>query len=1116
MTEPITTTQQVTIAVPGSQVIAVLLAGLLMAFSFQLIVAILQFIAGLIALGIKMAMSLESADTLPATLPEDNLSGEVFSESGSEIITASPVARRRRRRRQKRRFSIPGSNSQQSSRNNANSLSTASVSPLPTSSPERSSNVANTISLIAGLGLMVGINLALFPASFFAVKLSRVDRPILGMISGLVLWSAYFLILTWLSSQTLGAIVQTVLGGVVDGVGQLLGAIASLFRRSPSVSEKKVKQEIQTALANFDLDSRIQTYVKDLPPIRFDLQPVEEVLQLLLTMPALQSLAGQQLLDTLDRNQLGQLLQKQTQFSEQDINQILDQLDSLWNRVLNQAPKRNTAAELVKLLNEMPSSTTAATKTEERELQPTPNYENAKQQEINSEDLESKDLNQEKPNHPLIDTDSLEPSELGGRLDASGMLFSLLDMVDADSLLDELLNQVDLSEWDVARLWQQFQQLTGQDVKPLTILLEDVENYLLSAAVWELNPTVLSEDIPDLFFDPEANPVEMEHQLNLLNQDTFMQILLQRGDLSPEQVESLTTQLESLRQSAINQAHAALEQEQLNQLGQAFKAEIEALPSDKILPEQLTESLESLLEEIAPETILALNTQLEPITLKQWLQENTQLSSEVLPTAVTALIDCVQTRARQIESRRAEVQTAINEIQAKLNAYLTYTTLDKLTEASIRQKLQTLVEEAGVNSEELNRALPNLEAKTLHEILNHCQGLSAEQQEQMVRQIQACWREQMPKIQATSVNAQSFAQRLTTTLEDILQGQNIEQLSLEDLKPHLLSLIRDPDLTLNTLTQELSQIDWSPLLTLMMELRLDSSQIRELLQWLEAQIYAAARLPRRWLTRLQAQEVRFEKSIQRYLKHNPKEALNPETMRRDLQKILQKEVKRGKIVDTVEQTVIGVKQLVKPPELPQEDAIASILVQREDLTPEESSQISHSLKTTWQEITEQFQSAQQEAQAALSNLWEKLIKVLNALKLSNLDLEIIDRELENLLVPLSSSVDQLSHTLSLWLPDSPLAALRSRIEAWNQTAIAQIIQARDDLSDTVNSYIQAQLDQVRCEIDRELAILEKEALKQLNEIRRAAAIAATWFLAIALSSAAGSALAGFLAVRGLF
>ena len=175
MTEPITTTQQVTIAAPGSQVIAVLLAGLLMAFSFQLIVAILQVIAGLIALGIQMAMRLESTEALPANLPGDTM-------SGSEIITAPPA-------------------DGQPERTTSNGLSPGAT---PDPSKKASSDVSQTIGLITGVGLIVGINLAIFPASFFAIKLSRVDRPILGMISGLVLWSAYFLILTWLSSQALG------------------------------------------------------------------------------------------------------------------------------------------------------------------------------------------------------------------------------------------------------------------------------------------------------------------------------------------------------------------------------------------------------------------------------------------------------------------------------------------------------------------------------------------------------------------------------------------------------------------------------------------------------------------------------------------------------------------------------------------------------------------------------------------------------------------------------------------------------------------------------------------------------------------------------------------------
>lgn len=1119
MTEPISTTQQVTIAVPGSQVIAVLLAGLLMAFSFQLIVAILQVITGLIALGIKMAMKLDSADTMTAAFPEDSLNEEEIDEPDLEVL------------------SLP-SGSKQALANDNGGLLSESASEITN---KQSETVSQNIGFIAGLGLVIGINMALFPASFFAVKLSRVDRPILGMISGLVLWSAYFLILTWLSSQTLGAILQTVLGGVVGGVGQLLGAIASLFKRSPGVSEKKVRREIKTALANFDLDSRIQSYVKDLPPVRFDLQPVEEVLQLLLTVPAFQSVAGRQLLDTVNRDRMSELLQKQTQFSEQDIKKILDRLDPLWEKFVSQVPQRNRAAELVKLLDKISNPVTAESPTIVRDI--TTNSEDGKvkaeetieedfkEEIIASEDLGNKIVESENPetsSNPTLTNDIFERSRGASALlsspidvgvDISEMLAPLLDMVDADTLLDELLAQVDLSEWDVARIWQQFQllrqQLTGKAIDPLKILPEDVENYLLAAALWELNSTVLAEDIPQLFYDPEADPEEMKYQLNLLNAGKFEQFLNQRGDLAPEDVKSFTAQLESLRHSAISQANESLKQEQLYQLGEAFKTQVETLPREEITSEKLTESLELLMEGLPSETIMALHTQLDDSTLNHWLQENTQLPSEILPAAVTAIGECVQTQASQIEAKLAEVQQSIKEIETKLTAYLTYTTLDKLTAASIRQKLQTLVEEAIVDSEELERALPHLETTTLHEILNHRHSLDSERREQMVSQIQDCWRDLMTKDREMSNNATSFAQRLTTTFEEILRSQNIEQLSLEDLKPQLLSLIRDPDLTMDNLTQELSQIDWSPLLNLMLELRFDLSQAKELLQWLEAQIYAAKRLPRRWLARLQDREKRFEKSLQRYLQHNSKDALNPELMRRDLQKILHKEVKRGKIMDTIDRTVAGINQQgeQKLPEFLQEEAIATILTQREDLTPDERTQISDSLKTTWQEITEQFRTAQQEAEAALNNFWKKLEMTVNSLKLSNLDLEILDRQLDTLLVPLSSSVDRLSQNLNLWLPDSPLAILRSRLEALNNKAIAQVVQARDDLSNKVNSYIQARLDKVRREIDRELAILEKEALQQLNQIRRGAAIAATWFLVIALSSAASSALAGLLAVR---
>ncbi|MGK7912803.1 MAG: hypothetical protein AB4050_15220, partial [Synechococcus sp.] len=754
----------------------------------------------------------------------------------------------------------------------------------------------------------------------------------------------------------------------------------------------------------------------------------------------------------------------------------------LWHGICCQVAKQNTAAELVK---QLVASNSATSKSESGQS----------------------------------DRD---------RTDLPDMLLALLDRVDADALFAELLDRVDLSEWDVARLWQQFQrwcqQLTGKAVEPLTVLPKDVEHYLLSAASWEVNPQVLAEDIPELFFDPEADPVEMSRQLDLLNLDSFARILRQRGDLALERVKALASQLESLRRVAVARCDRELETQRLNQLGQAFKLEIESLSPEEIATEQLTHRLDRLLDSISSETILALCARLDLATLSQWLQDNNQLPSETLTAASSALLNCIQARAAQIESKLAKGQIVAGEIETKLAAYLTYTSLDKLTDAAIRQKLYTLVEEASVQPDNLYRALPHLEGETLQDILNRRQGLKDDRRGQIVVLIQACWQEQVPEPAAIKPDAQSLTQRLEATLEEIVQASEVEQLSLEDLKPQVLALIRDPALEFNTLTEELAQVDWSPLQVLLDEVLSDADRRREFLEWLQEQLFATARRPRRYASRQCDRELHFKKRIDRYLTHHPKDTLTPESMRRDLKKMLQEEVKRaprsktGEPAVSIEQaasvTIADVVQetSLSLPQLPTEEAISSTLCQRDDITPTEREQIFVSLQTAWQEVNDQFQLANQQAMEALTALWENLASAVNALQLSDAELERIERELDNLLAPFTDSFNRLSETLNLWLPDAPLKLLRHRLAAWNEADSTQLKQSSTAPSLSVYRHVQAYLDDARLQLDRELAALEKEAHKQLDDIRKAAAKAATWLFGLALSSALCAALAGFLAV----
>jgi hypothetical protein len=93
------------------------------------------------------------------------------------------------------------------------------------------SSPAGKIGFAIGLGALLTVNLVLFVACFMAVKLSVVSNVLLGAILGVVIWSGYCLILTWISAKLLGSLVGTIASTLTAGVQGLIGMVMSAFGR---------------------------------------------------------------------------------------------------------------------------------------------------------------------------------------------------------------------------------------------------------------------------------------------------------------------------------------------------------------------------------------------------------------------------------------------------------------------------------------------------------------------------------------------------------------------------------------------------------------------------------------------------------------------------------------------------------------------------------------------------------------------------------------------------------------------------------------------------------------------------------------------------------------------
>ena len=592
-----------------------------------------------------------------------------------------------------------------------------------------------------------------------------------------------------------------------------------------------------------------------------------------------------------------------------------------------------------------------------------------------------------------------------------------MEQIDAKTVLQELLSQADLSDWKVMDLWRKFQQFTGS-VEPLAIVPAEVEHYLLTMPVWNLTPTAIAEDFPELLYDPDAHPVEMQRQLQVLNRERIQQILAQRKtDLAVE-------------------------------IGLAAEAE-------------LADQIEAIRQQI--------------------------------------LAKVEQAIERQQQSAEISGQAAIAPIPTKLESYLKYTNLEKLTGEGIERKLQTIMEEIELFPERSQQPLPTLNQAALTEVLRHRQGLSAQKRDQIVAQLQSAWTAHLPPLPADS--KPSLPEQLTQALKEVLRVNQADQLDLEDLKPYVLQTLQRSQLKWPDLAQELKTLDWTPLTTVLAEYNLKDQQVNDLLDWSQQRFYEMARLPRRWRSRSRRQSQQLSVQLQRYLQHQPKAALSPDRIQTDLQQMVQPLLDSAQTVGDSPKDSLSLAW-------PDRNQILHWLSQRGDLAADEIEQIGDRLSTAWDQAQRQSQETYQQASQAVESLMSHFVESVQSVSLPELDLP-------DLLQPLQTRLEQLAHTLPSSLPDASLGALANQLKTWQQDLSHSLTHLSEGLPDDISQTIQTQTMAVQAQISQQISQLEQQTLRQINRIRRGAIAAAAWLFCIAVSSAVMSALAGFVAVQGI-
>src|SRR5579883_2643927 len=225
------------------------------------------------------------------------------------------------------------------------------------------------IGTAVGLWTLITVTIALAIASFLAVKLSLVIfSPGLGAILGLVIWGAYFLLLVWVSSTTVGSLVGSVVNTATSGFQAIMGtATAALGAKAVNqqvvstaeAAAAAVRRELGSAIDPGSIRDNIEDYIEMLRPPELDLSKIRGEFEKLLNDPQLQAIAGSPDLRKIDRQKFAELVSSRTDLSKRDVNRITDTLYNVWQQVVSQQQtKQDRLSEVMDYLKSIPPGQT--------------------------------------------------------------------------------------------------------------------------------------------------------------------------------------------------------------------------------------------------------------------------------------------------------------------------------------------------------------------------------------------------------------------------------------------------------------------------------------------------------------------------------------------------------------------------------------------------------------------------------------------------------------------------------------------------------------------------------------------------------------------------------------
>ncbi len=652
---------------------------------------------------------------------------------------------------------------------------------------DESESLGGTIHKIGsavGIWTLATVTIALFVACLLAVKLSLVSSWWMGAILGLVIWGAYFSILVWISSTTVGSLVGSVVNAATSGFQAIVGTAAAALGAkavnnqvvaTAEAAAAAVRRELGAGLDPSSIRDSLEDYLESVKIPDLNIKEIRREFEKLLNDPELKAIARTGDLRHINRKTFVDLVTNHTALSKKDVNRIVEQLEGVWKQVVDtQQPQQDLMAEVRDYLK------------------------SANPQDINSEldkklDAVMKEVQQARQEQGKSSSSSSDSNSS----DKQPSLMSQALSYGSAALMTAVMGRSDLSNLDVKEITGKLEKFKNKATElagraseqvqqvPHSMIASDVESYLSQTYTWQLHPERVSQEFRDVLYDPDADPGTVRRGVESLKRSDVVRILQQRGIFTQDRINELANQLESVRQEVLAITWAAEDHEKSLDLQLRVESYLRSTPKEQLLTEAtVNNDFKKILEDSEAEerrlsqrlSVFNRNTFIHMLAIRPDIAPH---EAETIASYLDGNRDRVLVEAQDLQNR---LKSETEALWTRVQDHLRNTGKEELNPESIKRDLKFLTEHPQAGLGALRSRLAHFDRDTLVQLLSQRQDLSEEQVNQTLDRVEETWSNVVHSPQIAVDKAKDQYDQTTTALADYLRNTGKDELNPEGIK----------------------------------------------------------------------------------------------------------------------------------------------------------------------------------------------------------------------------------------------------------------------------------------------------------------------------------------------